>query len=528
MSRAVGKQRAYEQERARAAELAALDRAKTNFFANVSHEFRTPLTLVLGPMEEMLADRELPERYLDRLTVMHRNGLRLLKLVNTVLDFSPVGVRPAGRPLPAHRPVRLHLPAGQHVPLGHRAGRAAPGGGLPAAAAPVYVDRDMWEKIVLNLVSNAVKFTFDGEIRVRVRATDGAAVLEVTDTGVGIAPEELPQVFERFHRVAGARSRTHEGTGIGLALVRELVEMHGGTVTAHSVVDRGTTFAVTMPFGYAHLPADRVAALSPVPLTEPEQAACTSPRRRSGPTRWPAPPGCRSRPARPAGPAASCSPTTTPTCASTSPGCSPRRTRWSPCRTAWRRAAGRRDPVRPGADRCDDAPAGRLRAGRRCAAEPATRHVPIVLLSARAGAAEEVAGLSTGADDYLTKPFSSQELVARVRANVELGQLRGQIIRRLRASPTPPWRSTPPGPPPRWCGYCGWAARHALRLAEAGRVRVTATGARHEEDAGGDLPVEPTVVLPLTGTAGEQLGELRVWRREGGGTEEAALAQLAG
>ncbi len=97
----------------------------------------------------------------------------------------------------------------------------------------------MWEKIVLNLVSNAVKFTFDGEIRVRVRAVEGAARLEVTDTGVGIVPDELPHVFERFHRVPGARARTHEGTGIGLALVRELVEMHGGQVGSTQPGRRG-------------------------------------------------------------------------------------------------------------------------------------------------------------------------------------------------------------------------------------------------------------------------------------------------
>ena len=131
----------------------------------------------------------------------------------------------------------------------------------------------MWEKIVLNLLSNAVKFTFDGEIRVRVRAVDGAARLEVTDTGVGIAPDELPHVFERFHRVAGVRARTHEGTGIGLALVRELVEMHGGTVGSTSRVDVGSTFTVTVPFGSAHLPADRVGGVRRrCPRASPTQA----------------------------------------------------------------------------------------------------------------------------------------------------------------------------------------------------------------------------------------------------------------
>ncbi|MFJ1538608.1 SpoIIE family protein phosphatase [Micromonospora chalcea] len=525
VSRAVGKQRAYEQERARAAELAALDRAKTSFFANVSHEFRTPLTLVLGPLEEMLADREVPERYLDRLTVMHRNGLRLLKLVNTVLDFSRLE---SGRLAARYQPTDLSDYTSRLASTFRSATERA---GLrlvvdcPPLPAPVYVDRDMWEKIVLNLVSNAVKFTFDGEIRVRVRATDRAAVLEVSDTGVGIAPEELPQVFERFHRVAGARSRTHEGTGIGLALVRELVEMHGGTVTAHSVVDRGTTFTVTMPFGYAHLPADRVAALSPVPLGESEQARLYVAETAlwtdevTRPTGLPEPSGSPGRSGR-------------ILFADDNPDLREHVVRLlSPAYEvvavpdgveALRLAVETpfdlvlTDVMMPRLDGF-----GLVAALR---AEPSTRYVPIVLLSARAGAAEEVAGLSTGADDYLTKPFSSQELVARVRANVELGQLRGQIIRRLRALADAAVeintaRST--------AEVVRVAARHALRLAEAGRVRVTATGARHEEDAGGDLPAEPTVVLPLTGTSGEQLGELRVWRREGGGTEEAALTELA-
>ncbi|WFE34288.1 SpoIIE family protein phosphatase [Micromonospora sp. WMMD975] len=525
VSRAVGKQWAYDQERARAAELAALDRAKTNFFANVSHEFRTPLTLVLGPLEDMLADRELPDRYIERLTVMHRNGLRLLKLVNTVLDFSRLE---SGRLAARYQPTDL---ADYTARLASTFRSATDRAGLrlvvdcPPLPAPVYVDRDMWEKIVLNLVSNAVKFTFDGEIRVRVRAADGAAVLEVTDTGVGIAPEELPQVFERFHRVAGARSRTHEGTGIGLALVRELVEMHGGTVTARSVVEGGTTFTVTVPFGYAHLPADRVSALATAPLGEPEQARLHVAETAlwtdevARPTGLPAPSGTSGGAGR-------------ILVADDNPDLREHVSRLlSPAYQvvavpdgveALRLAVDTpfdlvlTDVMMPRMDGF-----GLVAALR---ANPLTRGVPIVLLSARAGAAEEVAGLSAGADDYLTKPFSSQELIARVRANVELGQLRGQIVRRLRsladaAVAVNTARST--------AEVVRVAARHALGLAEAGRVLVVATGARHEEDTGEDLPAEPSVVLPLTGTTGERLGELRVWRREGGGAEGTALTELA-
>ncbi|WP_433286120.1 SpoIIE family protein phosphatase [Micromonospora sp. CA-244673] len=525
ISRAVGKQRAYEQERARAAALAALDRAKTNFFANVSHEFRTPLTLVLGPLEDLLADRDVPDAYLDRLTVMHRNALRLLKLVNTVLDFSRLE---SGRLTARYQPTDL---ADYTARLASTFRSATERAGLrlvvdcPPLPSPVYVDRDMWEKIVLNLVSNAVKFTFDGEIRVRVAARADAAVLEVTDTGVGIAPEELPQVFERFHRVSGARARTHEGTGIGLALVRELVEMHGGTVEAHSVVDQGTTFTVTVPFGYAHLPADRVSALAALPPAEPEQARLYV----AETALW------TDEVARPGG---------LPESVGLSGGAG--RILVADDNADLREHVSRLlSPAYEVVTVPDGVEALRLAVDSpfdlvltdvmmprldgfglvtALRGNPVTRHVPIVLLSARAGAAEEVAGLSVGADDYLTKPFSSQELIARVRANVELGQLRGQIIRRLRALADAAVaintaRST--------AEVVQVAARHALRLAEAARVVVTATGARYEADGGGDASAEPSVVLPLTGTTEEQLGELRVWRREGGGTEQAALTELA-
>ncbi|MBM0277610.1 SpoIIE family protein phosphatase [Micromonospora tarensis] len=526
ISRAVGTQRAYQQERARAAELAALDRAKTNFFANVSHEFRTPLTLVLGPLEDMLADPELPAAETARLTMMHRNALRLLKLVNTVLDFSRLE---SGRLGARFQPTDL---AGYTARLASTFRSATDRAGLrlvvdcPPLPTPVYVDRDMWEKIVLNLVSNAVKFTFDGEIRVRIRAVGDAARLEVTDTGIGIVPDELPHVFERFHRVPGARARTHEGTGIGLALVRELVEMHGGEVGLTSQLDEGSSFTVTVPFGSAHLPADRVATFGPLSVAEPEQArlyvAETALWTGAG-----AAPDYDSRPTEgtPAGRilvvddnadlrehvTRLLSPTWEVVTASDGLAALP-----------LAREGGfdlvLTDVMMPRLDGF-----GLVSALR---ADPRTRHVPIVLLSARAGSAEAVAGLSVGADDYLTKPFASQELIARVRANVELGQLRGQIIRRLRALADAAvavnsTRSTG--------DVLQVAAQHALSLAEAARVVVATNGARSEADAGGVTAAEPSFVTELTGATGEPLGELRVWRPAGDDAQadEAALAQLA-
>ncbi|NLU79997.1 SpoIIE family protein phosphatase [Micromonospora sp. HNM0581] len=542
ISRAVGKQRAYEQERARAAELAALDLAKTNFFANVSHEFRTPLTLVLGPLEDLLADPAIGEDHTQRLTVMHRNALRLLKLVNTVLDFSRLE---SGRLVAHYEPTDL---AGYTSRLASTFRSASERAGLrllvdcPPLPEPVFVDPDMWEKIVLNLVSNALKFTFEGEVRVRVRAVDGVARLEVVDTGVGIDARELPHVFERFHRVPGVRSRSHEGTGIGLALVRELVEMHGGQVGATSQVDQGSTFVVTVPFGTGHLPADRVADNDPT-AREPRQA----PLFVAETVQWTAGPGTAA---------------SHPSAASTGPEAE---------RSAVRE--GQSPPAVP-AGRVlvvDDNPDLREHVTRllvptwevstatdgvealRLATEQAfdlvltdvmmprldgfglvaalradarTRYVPIVLLSARAGSAEEVAGLSVGADDYLTKPFSGQELIARVRANMALGQLRNQIIRRLRALADAAVavntaRSTG--------DVLRVAAHHALNLAEAVRVVVSAGGTRYEADAGGASSVDPSFVLPLTGAADQPLGELSVWHptAESADADEAALTQLA-
>src|SRR5262249_52327160 len=117
-----------------------------------------------------------------------------------------------------------------------------------------------WEKIVLNLLSNAFKFTLTGEIKVELRPAGEAVALAISDTGIGIPPEALPQIFERFHRVKGARGRSYEGSGIGLALVQELVKLHGGKVSVQSEIDRGTAFTVKLPRGKEHLPPERIGA----------------------------------------------------------------------------------------------------------------------------------------------------------------------------------------------------------------------------------------------------------------------------
>jgi signal transduction histidine kinase len=198
---------AYEQERQRAEALAELDRAKTAFFSNVSHEFRTPLTLMLGPLSDAIASqsRQLTGENLD---TAYRNALRLLRLVNALLDFSRIE---AGRAEASFEPTDL---SALTIDLASAFRSAIERAGLrfdvdaPPLGEPFFVDREMWEKIVLNLLSNALKFTFDGRIGVGLRLQGEYAELAVSDTGAGIPTHELANVFKRFHRIGGTPSRT--------------------------------------------------------------------------------------------------------------------------------------------------------------------------------------------------------------------------------------------------------------------------------------------------------------------------------
>ncbi len=265
---------AYQAEKRRAEALAEIDRAKTTFFSNVSHEFRTPLTLILGPLTDLLDEhREFPNQAAEELRVVHRNSLRLLKLVNSLLDFSRIE---AGRVKATYLPTDLAAFTNDLASMFRSATDKA---GLTYTietrplSQPAYVDREMWEKIVLNLLSNAFKFTLKGGISVRLFEEDGWIRLIVSDTGSGISTLELPRLFERFHRVEGTKGRTHEGTGIGLALVAELIKLHGGTIDVASELDQGSTFRVSLPIGKSHLPAERIGADAGEQLSTPGSKA---------------------------------------------------------------------------------------------------------------------------------------------------------------------------------------------------------------------------------------------------------------
>ncbi|HET7288298.1 MAG TPA: hybrid sensor histidine kinase/response regulator, partial [Pyrinomonadaceae bacterium] len=218
-------------------------------------------------LQDVIDDSFLPQDVQERLSLAHRNSLRLLKLVNTLLDFSRIE---AGRIEAVYEPVDLSTLTAE-LASNFRSAIERAGLTFTVNCHPVlddvYVDREMWEKIVLNLLSNAFKFTLDGAIKIELRQTGDTIELSVSDTGTGIPAEALPHVFERFHRVKGARGRSYEGSGIGLALVQELVKLHGGNVSVESEVDHGTTFTVSIPVGKAHLPAERIGVERQLPST---------------------------------------------------------------------------------------------------------------------------------------------------------------------------------------------------------------------------------------------------------------------
>lgn len=439
----IREQTAREREHQRAESLAELDRAKTEFFNNISHEFRTPLMLLLAPLEDALSDFTYPlaPAQRERLELAQRNSLRLLKLVNTLLDFSRVE---AGRFETNYEATDL---ATYTAGLASMFRGAIERAGLefivdcPPLPEPVYVDRQMWEKIVSNLLSNAFKFTFRGTIAVSLKAVpspDNRVELSVSDTGTGIPAAELPQVFERFYQSKQTRGRSSQGSGIGLSLVQELVKLHGGDIEVSSEIDRGTSFKVTLPLGTAYwqqkaegsnIQHSRNAQTSAVPASSFVAEAA----------RWlsedhtTAPQAQNSKTARillvddnadmrryleellkqhyevaTANDGLAALSAIRESRANTEPGYDLVLT----------------DVMMPAMDGFE-----LLRSLR---GNPATREIPVVLLSARAEEQSRLEGLDAGADDYLVKPFSARELLARVNTHLKLAQMRREAANRER------------------------------------------------------------------------------------------------
>ncbi len=434
--RDITEKKAHEREIARQREeLAQLDKLKTQFFANISHEFRTPLTLMMGPLDDALADHEgLSADNRERLVLARRNSVRLLKLVNTLLDFSRLE---AGRLTASYEPTDL---SALTIELASVFRSAIERAGMnliidcPPLPEPVYVDRELWEKVVLNLLSNAFKFTFDGEIEVSLRQTGGNIEMTVRDTGTGIPPEEIPRLFERFHRVKGARGRSYEGSGIGLALVQELVKLHGGSVHVESQPGGGSSFIVSVPLGKDHIPADRIQAERAMSST-----ALTADVYLSEAERW-----------LPNETAAFGDPLVFSHSPQIRLSDKPREERElvivaddnpdmreyvSRLLADEYRVIAVEDGERAVEATREHHPAllltdvmmprldgfGVLQAIR---SDSRVSEIPVILLSARAGEESRIEGLDAGADDYLVKPFTARELVTRVASHVKIARLR--------------------------------------------------------------------------------------------------------
>ena len=442
VSTAVANVVAYQHEQRKAEELAEIDRAKTAFFSNVSHEFRTPLTLMVGPLEDALADTDEPlgDAQRKRLEVTHRNSLRLLKLVNALLDFSRIEAGRAKGNFAATNLAQLTEDlSGVFRSAIEKAGLRYDVNVVDLGEA-VYVDRDMWEKIVFNLLSNAFKFTFTGSISVTLKRVDDFARLEISDTGSGIAAEELPRVFERFHRIENSKGRTYEGTGIGLAMIQELVKLHKGKIGVTSEPGKGSTFYVEIPFGAAHVPSVDLAGSAvqgDAVVTAPADTLGASYIQEALGWLPEAQQAAEEFPSRSAVQAVQ---------STINDDAVPIRILLADDNSDMRGYLKRLMENYASVETCGDGEAAYQAI---CRERPdlvvsdvmmpvldgfgliekvrnneTIKDVPIILLSARAGEEAKIEGLAAGADDYLVKPFSANELLSRVKYQVDAARRR--------------------------------------------------------------------------------------------------------
>lgn len=408
-----------------AAALRSLDEAKSRLFANISHEFRTPLTLILGPLEDLRAGMHggLTEGAHRQIQAAVRNGQRLLTLINQLLDVSRMETDQFR--LEA-RPVDLGWFTG-HICAAFRVQAERNGHpfhvSVPEEAVMVYIDPEHFQKVLTNLLGNAFKFTPSGKaISVQVRSDASGAVLEVSDEGTGMEPADAARAFDRFYQADNSSTRRREGTGIGLALVKSLVDHHGGTVSLASSPGAGSTFTIRLPFGYAHLAPDEVLdeeddaapAFTLLPMVddviaEPEDALSL--------LQTPL--------------AADADVNTTVLVVDDHADVRAYiRTHLAPRYRVLEASNGQEaldmvhealpdlvisDVMMPdmdGFELCDA-----------IKQDPDVDFIPVLLLTARASQDSRLEGLGTGADDYLTKPFDMRELLVRVE-NILVGRQR--------------------------------------------------------------------------------------------------------
>ena len=450
-----------EIEQVESEKLKELDSLKSRFFANISHEFRTPLTLILGPIQKLFSKTS-DEETKQELNIMQRNARRLQKLINQLLDLSKLESGKMKLQTSEENVVILiksyvqqfeSMAKQKNIDLVFRvavaAAAAETAGETKDLEIPVYVDRDKIEKILFNLLSNAFKFTPEGgRIEVQVDKTSQVTyhishitslLISISDTGSGIPPEKLPHIFDRFYQADDSYTKDQEGTGIGLALTKELVEMHHGKIEVESKVDVGTSFRVYLPLGRNHLKPDQI--------DSSRQSAVDS--RQSGvgfgdeefgdekigngmkieePGTWNLEPGTDSN---------------EPLILIVEDNADLRiyiRGYLDPIYRIIEAKDGNQGleqaiehipdliisdvmmPKMDGLELCD-----KLKTDER------TSHIPIILLTARAGMESKIEGLETGADDFITKPFDPEELMVRIRNLIEQRKkLQAKFLKKIR------------------------------------------------------------------------------------------------
>lgn len=408
--------------------LAALDAAKNRFFTNISHEFRTPLTLIIGPLEDLLADPKLAETTTQQLKPALRNAKRLLQLIHQLLDVSKLE---AGKLTLQAREVDmnrfLHHLAQAFAPLAERQ-QIDFACDVPPPSVRVYLDPVHFEKVVVNLLSNAFKFTpAGGRIRLTLRVEGAEALITVQDNGAGIAFENLPFVFERFYQVDETATLSQTGTGIGLALAKELVVLHGGTISVQSSVGFGSAFTVRLPLGQEHLAPNQIAA-SLTPESRHDLDLAWLPEG-DGALETSEPPTIPDQ--------------TTVLIADDNADVRAYIKRHLTPRyrvleaTNGSKALALAQDVLPDLI-ISDVMMPEMDGYALCHAlkhDTELDYVPVILLTARAAQDDKLQGLSKGADDYLTKPFSARELTARVD---NLIRSRHRLRMRFSQAPLPP------------------------------------------------------------------------------------------
>ncbi len=422
--------------------LLELDQIKSRFFANISHELRTPLTLLLAPLETLLHrfNRSLDEETRNMLVTMHSNGMRLLKLINDLLDLVRLE---SGRLEVKREPLEV----GEFIKgLASAARQVADDKRLrletfvDPAVGTVLADRDKLEKVVLNLLFNALKFTpAGGRVELRAEKQGEEMTLVVADTGMGISEKNLPHVFDRFWQADGSSKRKYQGVGIGLALVKELVEIHGGKVVVQSQEGRGTTFTVALPYQKAEPAQTPKPEAAPVaaPTTAASRGIVTSEewlanlyrRAELFPALTPLQESLR--------PVETARNGSLPTILVADDEPDMLRFLKSQLSLHYRvlEAVDGQQAIEKASQFLPDIilldmmmpEKDGLQACREIREHTPTASIPIILLTARADEETKLAALSAGASDFLTKPFSTTELHVRIKNLVESHQYQRKV-----------------------------------------------------------------------------------------------------